>query len=231
MRPIPEKQLYPVVQRWMIRSFKCFKAMHNVGLNYSRCDVVGVRDVGGQLSGEIETICIEVKIHDEPFATASGQALGYRVYGNRVYLAYRRPKPFTDDQIAIASTLGIGLIWIRDIRCQEVLSSPFYRPLTRLNLRLLERMALGHCQICGSYFDIGNAESGGNRWANLALENVKKAIDDEKGIVFWNWEVGQRKKRLKIDLKRRDRVFESRFICADCVSRLLSKVAQFAGKG
>src|SRR5271156_4747245 len=121
MRKIPEKKLYPIVDEWMVRHFKCFKSMRNSGLRYSRCDVVGIRDVGGELSGEVETICIEVKKGAEPFATASGQAFGYRVYGNRVYLADRRMTTFTDDELAIASTLGIGLIQIRDKKCTEVL--------------------------------------------------------------------------------------------------------------
>ena len=132
--------------------------------------------------------------------------------------------PFTDDEIAIASTLGIGLIQIRDKQCLEILSSPLYRPLTRLNLLLLEKMAVGHCQVCGSYFDIGDVVGGVNRYANVTRENFRKAIQENKGIIFWNWEVSKRKKRLKIDRKTGDLTYERRFICPDCVSRVLSKV-------
>jgi len=71
----------------MERHFRCFTSAANVGLQYSRADVFGVRDIGGILSGEVETICIEVKGGTEPFATACGQTLGYSVYANRVYLA------------------------------------------------------------------------------------------------------------------------------------------------
>ncbi len=82
-----EAELYPAVERYLRKHFRCFSAGTNVGLRYSRVDVIGVKDVGGDLSGEVETIAIEVKRGAEPFATASGQALGYQVYANRVYLA------------------------------------------------------------------------------------------------------------------------------------------------
>src|SRR5207302_7792478 len=82
-----ESSLYPIVEKWMRKHFRCFKASINVGLAYSRVDVLGVRDIGGDLSGEIETIAIEVKRGSEPFAAASGQALWCEVYVNRVYLA------------------------------------------------------------------------------------------------------------------------------------------------
>jgi hypothetical protein len=62
MSKIPsEKDLYPLVEKWMKRHFLCFKTAINTGLKYSRVDVLGIRDVGGDLSGEVETIVIEVK--------------------------------------------------------------------------------------------------------------------------------------------------------------------------
>lgn len=95
MRKPREKSLYPLVERWLKRHYRCFATGINTGLRYSRIDVVGVRDVGGDLSGEVESIVVEVKRGTEPFATASGQALGYRVYVNRIYLADYRLSPFT----------------------------------------------------------------------------------------------------------------------------------------
>ncbi len=50
------------------------------------------------MSGDTETISIEVKRGSEPFATACGQALGYRIYANRVYLADKREGSFNSDQ-------------------------------------------------------------------------------------------------------------------------------------
>ncbi len=43
------------------KHFLCFKTGLNTGLKYGRIDVVGVRDIGDDLSGEVEIIAIEVK--------------------------------------------------------------------------------------------------------------------------------------------------------------------------
>ena len=103
-----EVAYYPQVERWAKKHFGFFKTAINRGLRYGRIDVLGVRDVGGDLSGEIESIAIEVKRGRTPFAVACGQTLGYRVYTNRVYLADIRSTCFTADETHIASNLGIG---------------------------------------------------------------------------------------------------------------------------
>ncbi|MBI1335892.1 MAG: hypothetical protein GC164_02900 [Phycisphaera sp.] len=206
----------------MKRHFKCFDSRINCGLKYSRCDVVGIRDVGGELSGETETICIEVKRGTEPFATASGQALGYRVYGNRVYLADVRANKFSNDELAIASTLGIGLIHIsKKMHCTEVLSSPYYNPMTRLNLLLLQRMAIAQCRLCGTFFRTGDEN---NRNKFVTRENLKNAIKYEKGMIFWNWDLGQRKAKLGIEHTKGTTTWERRYICPDCISRVLIQI-------
>jgi hypothetical protein len=146
-----EVEYYQPVARWVTKRFQCFKTVTNKGLKYGRIDVIGFRDVGGDLSGEIETIAVEVKLGGStPFALASGQTLGYRVFANRVYLAVVRREPISSDEIQIASNLGIGLIRIAGKACKEELSSPYYRPLTKLNLQLLESVGLGHCQFAGA---------------------------------------------------------------------------------
>src|SRR5881409_2109423 len=117
------KEAYPVVERGLRRRFRCFRTDINKGLAHGRMDVVGVRDMGGDLSGAIETIAVEVKRGSFPCANACGQTLGYKVYANRVYLADLRSEPFTSAQIHIASHLGIGLIQIRRSGCIEVVSS------------------------------------------------------------------------------------------------------------
>jgi hypothetical protein len=228
MRKPREKSLYPLVERWLKRHYRCFATGINTGLRYSRIDVVGVRDVGGDLSGEVESIVVEVKRGTEPFATASGQALGYRVYVNRIYLADYRLSPFTFDEIHIASHIGIGLIQIRARKCIEVLSSPHYKPITKLNLALMERLALGFCQICNSVFRIG--EDKHHQFANLARENFKLAFDKGKGLMFWNQEVANRKNRLGIRQTQDGSTYERRFICPDCVDNLLSQFSLYKEK-
>ncbi len=204
----------------MRRRFLCFRVAINKGLQFSRIDVLGIRDVGGDFSGEVETIAVEVKRGSTPFTNACGQALGYRVYANRVYLADLRDEPFNQDQILIASTLGIGLVQIKGAKCHEVLSSPVYVPIVKLQLGLFEALRLGRCQFCGSLFKIGDPE-GGSRYTNVCRENIRRAIKEGKGLVFWNRELSERKGKLGL---RGDgsKTYERRFICPDSVSCVLA---------
>ncbi len=214
-----ESTLYPVVEKWMKRHFHCFKTGINTGLRFSRIDVFGIRDLGGDLASDVETIAIEVKRGTAPFATASGQTLGYKVYVHRVYLADYRDTPFSPDELNIANALGIGLIRINGNRCMEVLSSPKYEPISSLHFSLLEGMALGRCQICESIFETGEK---GRRYANITRENIDKAIEEEKGVMFWNREVSERK--AKLGLRSGRYVYERRFVCPDCVWSLFSQL-------
>jgi hypothetical protein len=222
MKTQREKAAYPIIRNWMKRHFLCFKSDINKGLKHGRADVIGIRDIGGDLSGEVETIAIEIKRGTSPFATASGQTLGYNVSANRVYLADRRAKSFTQDELQIASHLGIGLIQIRNKKCTEVLSSPFYRPIQRFNFALLENLGLGKCQLCGSFFEIGTIEK---THANLTREKVKQAILKEKGIMFWNEEVATRKDKVGLRPSPQGIVWERRFICPECVRNFISQLS------
>lgn len=224
MKRPKEKDLYPRVERWLKRNHRCFATGVNTGLRYSRPDVIGVRDVGGDLSGEVESIIVEVKRGTQPFATASGQALGYKVYANRVYLADFRTHPFLPEEMHIASHLGIGLIQITRTRCAECLSSPYYDPITKLNLALLEKLALGYCQLCGSLFQIGKP---GHSFANVTRQNLRQAFAKEKGLMFWNQEVAKRKERLGVRSTGDDTSYERRFLCPDCVESVLSQLSPF----
>jgi hypothetical protein len=219
-----EKEYYPLVARWLKRHFLCFRVAINKGLRYGRIDVIGIRDIGGDLCGEVETIAIEVKRGSTPFANACGQTFGYSVYANRVYLADLRSERFSQDETFIASNLGIGLIQIKGKRCKEALSSPYYQPVQKMRLRLLESLRLGRCQLCESIFEIGKLE-GSRVYANLTRENVKRAIQDRKGLMFWNREVADRKRRLGIrGSKEDDTTFERRFFCPDCVEAVISQL-------
>ncbi len=220
-----EKTYYPLVERWLKRHFSCFKSAMNKGLRFGRIDVIGLRDVGGNLSGDIETIAVEVKRDKTPFANACGQTFGYSVYANRIYLADLRANSFTQEEVFIASHLGIGLIQIKGMKCTEVLSSPYYDPIAKMQLGLLESLGFGRCQLCNSVFQIGHPEKG-NRFSNLCRENVQQAIKLERGIIFWNQEVAERKQRLGIQYKEGDTsIYERRFICPDCVCRVISQLS------
>jgi len=211
-----EKEYYPIVSKFLEKKYQCFKSEINTGLRHSRADVIGIRDIGGDLTGEIETIIVEVKRGSEGFATCAGQTFGYTVYANRVFLADKRAKGFTEEEIQIASHLGIGLIQI-DIKnkCSVVLTSPYYKPMTKLNSSLLEKMCLGKCQLCDSYIEIGDEK---NRYTKVSKENFIKSIVDEKGLMFWNREIGSRKEIRGIRIGKENTTYERRFLCYDCVN-------------
>jgi hypothetical protein len=212
-KKLQEKDFYPIVAKWLKNSKHCFQTEINSGLSYGRIDVYGVRDIGGDHSGEIESISVEVKRGSEAFGTASGQALGYKVYAHRVYLADVRDSMFSDDEISIANHLGIGLIQIKGTKCTEILTSPVYKPLTRLHLRLLENLGLGICQLCGCCFESGSKSQHFSKVAN----NMNNAIEQKKGLLFWNVPVGERKKKLTHPDNTQDLSFERRVLCQDCV--------------
>lgn len=216
-----EKTYYGIVAKWLKKTHHCFKTAENTGLKFSRADVIGIRDIGGDLTGEIETIIIEVKRGSEAFGTASGQAYGYIVYANRVYLADRRDNGFTQEEIQIASHLGIGLILIdKNKKCHEVLSSPYYKPMIKENTALLEKLRLVMCQLCHSFVETGDERG---RFSYLEKKNLNKAVDNEKGLLFWNYSVANRKKNIVTRFGKEykeDNTYERRVICEDCVQML-----------
>lgn len=210
-----ENEHYPTVAKWVKRHFRCFRAEINRGLRYGRIDIFAIRDVGGDFSGAFETIAVEVKCGSR-FVNAAGQAVGYRVYANRVYLAESREKPFNRDELLIATNLGIGLVQIRGTKCREVLSSPVYQPITELQLRLLEKLHLGVCTLCNCVFDLGSST-----WRNICSEDVRRAIEKKKGLLYGLREVDQR--RDKLGLGRGTKFIETRrFVCHDCVALVLA---------
>lgn len=211
-----ESDLYPRLARWLKSSYGCFATKINFGPRHSRVDVLGIRDVGGDLSGEVETIAIEVKRGGQPFGTTSGQTRGYAIYADRVYLADFRRNGFNREELDIAGALGIGLIQVTSTSCKEVLSSPRHEPISRLQLRVFEKMGYGRCCVCQSLFSIGAGEREFN-FTNLSRAGISKAAEREKGLVFWNHAVGERK-----SAKHRtgDVTYERRFICSDCVANL-----------
>jgi hypothetical protein len=211
----PERRYYRKVKKWMEDRFLCFIAEINKGLrDYGIPDIVGVRDVGGDLSGDVETIIIEVKRGDDPFPKACGQTLSYNIYANRVYLADVKPNTFTPEDLQIAGHLGIGLIQIRKSGCVEVLSSPFYTPILRINLLLSESLGLARCGLCNSFFRTRDEKDSSSK---VTREDLARAIRKEKGLVFWNYELADRKEKL-----RGLAGYGRRFVCPGCVAQLFT---------
>ena len=136
-----ESDLYGKVQDWVVSAdgLRCEKAWGNEGLQEARPDVTGLRHAGGHLRGDFELITIEVKKSSSQFLTSAGQAAAYGVYADRAYLCCpRADKPFDEDNVDIASHLGIGLIEIDgNKKVNRVLAAPACQPIPRKREELL----------------------------------------------------------------------------------------------
>lgn len=183
-----------------------------------------LRDAGGRLSGRAEVISIEVKRGRQPFATTVGQASGYSVYADRTYLAEYRPDGFDDNQISIASRLGVGLIQLtgeEEVRITEVLSAPLREPLDGLRLEVIEKLGHSLCTICGSLFE---SHYPGKAAPTLVPQqdgvlDMAKAVREYKGVVYW---LGEQAFRAKGN-KDEDRIYHRRYVCPDCVAGLFQQ--------
>ncbi|MFN3655508.1 MAG: hypothetical protein ACK4TO_09350, partial [Candidatus Nitrosotenuis sp.] len=96
--------------------------------------------------------------------------------------------------------------------------------MSSLNLRLLEKLMLGRCQFCSSFFQIGDIRSG-QRYSNLSRENLEKAMKEKKGLMFWNYEVAERKDRLGLRPLNSAATYERRFVCPECVEVFIAQIS------
>jgi len=207
-----EREHYPSVERFLEKRFSCFATGQDRGTKFGRVDVVGVRDIGKSLAGAVKVIAVEVKAGNQPFNTAVGQAYSYSVYAERCYLADVRSRPFSLDEVDIASSLGVGLLLIRENgNVSEVLASPVHKPLIHMQAELLSKLGYSRCVICGTAFRCGNEQ---NR-DKYVKRYVEKAWKREQGLVYW---LHQRKQ------PGEDR--ERRYICVDCINALYGEVLQ-----
>jgi len=110
------------------------------------------------------------------------------MFANRIYLAEQRPNTFSQEEVEIAGHLGVGLIRITGTKYHKELSSPHYRPITLINLPLIERLGLGVCQLCGTVFATSQ-DPKRNNYSNLHKKNLIKAVNDERRPMFWNYEL------------------------------------------
>lgn len=217
-----ERDLYEPVARFVKRTFNCFAIGVNVGLRHGRIDVVGLRDVGGDLAGRDEMIAVEVKRGTQPFATCAGQTLGYSIYAEECYLAdYRPTKGFTTDEETIARRLGIGLIRIRSATKMEVvLSAPNQEPIDRLRTSLCEHLGYSRCAVCANLFARGTAPGGFQnvvRQEKNTRKSLERAVTDEKGIMYWLYDSEKARGR-----RTGDTTYRRRYVCPDCTAALFA---------
>jgi len=215
-----EADHYPRVERWVKQQFGCWQTAINTGPKVGRIDVVGVRDVGGDLSGRSEVIAVEVKAGTQVFATSAGQAHGYSVMADRCYLAdLRGTRPaFSDTELLIAGRLGIGLIALRPSgRVEECLTAPPNDPIEELRLQVIEKLGLALCSLCGTLFK--RSLEGTNDWKGVTRSGNNRGPNDAAGVGrgFMWWLTTAANGR---DKKLREAVYWRRYLCPDCTWNL-----------
>ena len=218
-----ESDLYPTVSEWMGSEAgpDCYKTWTNKGLGDVRPDVIGLRHAGGNLRGDFELITIEVKMSSKRFLTSAGQTGAYGVYADRAYLCcLRGDKPFDDDDIDIASHLGIGLLEIDGHKkVERVLAAPVRQPIPRKRQELIESLGYSVCQICGTPFPHSGDPEVRKSWKGLVRgdsRHLSDAVKKKKSYVWWlqNWSIGLKR------LDAKDLVYDRRYLCSDCVKWL-----------
>lgn len=208
---IIESDLYPTVKKYLDKKYSksslCSKI--NIGIKSGTIDVVLVRGIFGDLSQSCEVISVEVKADKNRFLNYIGQALGYSILSDRCHLAI--PGKFSQNDIDIASTLGIGLIEIGENSCKQIIDSKLFSPIEHLRLKLLNKLKINRCTICNSYFF---ASKNPNR-------RLFDAIKNERGYVYWLIDQDQTACEKGID--NREYAYRRRFICKDCIQQLIAK--------
>lgn len=219
-----EHDLYPHVERWVKKHYRCWATGINTGLKSGRIDVVGVRDIGGDLSGKSEVVAIEVKAGTQVFTTSAGQAYGYSVMADRCYLAdlRRGGSPFSPDELMIAERLGIGLLAIRgNNQVDLVLSAPLAQPIDELRLQVLEKLGLADCSLCGTLFR-RNGRGGANSFQGVVRSSdrngLAEAAGKNRGYMWWLTAAADER-----DRSQRQQYYWRRYLCRDCSRALMPR--------
>jgi hypothetical protein len=213
-----ESLLYGCVEDFLkSESFGCFKTAQRVGTSFvGIADVVGARDVGGDVRGDIEITAVEVKTGRSNFGKILGQALGYSLFAHKCYLAvpFFSDGTFSLEQRELATRLGVGLLEIKKpygaLRCSEALTSPNHVPHGHQMETLLRRgLGLIRCGFCG--FQVDNSS---------VTTSWKKAVDKRKAYLSW-----RKPDRTLLFSRRKKGDWRRLYLCSDCVEELWKGLA------
>lgn len=221
-----ESDLYGPVERWAKSHFGCFATGVNKGTEYGRVDVIGLRQIPGDLSADTEFICIEVKKGTQPFLNALGQAAAYSLYGDYSYLAdYRPDGPFSEEERVLAERLGIGLIRInKRIEISLTSTARQTRPVENLRLQIADQLGFVRCVLCGTFFP---RSADGKKWGNLqrhigSRQTMISGIENGKGLVYWPDDASHQDVTHKVR-HNDDLNYNRRFMCNTCADLFLTK--------
>jgi len=213
-----ESFFYPRVKEFLESdAFGCFKAEIRIGTSFiGIADVVGVRDIGGDVRGDVEVIAVEVKKTLGNFGKILGQALGYSLFAHKCYLAipFMNDGTFSIEQKELATRLGVGLLEIsksRGIwRCTEALTSANHTPFNHQMETLLRRgLGLIRCSFCGIFKEAGSI-----------TDSWSAALKKNKAYLIW-----RKPDRKLLFSRRRKGDWRRIYICPECVKELWEGLA------
>lgn len=215
-----EKKLYKIVEEFARTEFGCGTVKQQVGAQLGKVDVIGAREIHGDLGTHTEIIAFEVKEEHAAFLSAIGQARAYSIYAHKCYLAYkkRNSNAFTFEEIDIASQLGVGLIEIRGNGCKVISTSAAYSPRDSYTLAILNKIGLFRCTLCHATYSKNDVMDINPKEINLDKAppyagQLKKAIKNKKNAAYYLFQM-----YLQRDDDERKYVYDRRYICKDCVS-------------
>jgi hypothetical protein len=221
-----EARLYKSIEDFVYRHFGCHAVKQQVGTQFGKVDIMGLRETSGDFAAGGELIAIEVKEENAAFLTAIGQAFAYSLYAHRCYLAVRKRygNKFTPDEIDIATQFGVGLIEIKNNKCNVILTSKSFAPQEKFILHILDKLNLFKCTICSGIYhqkDVFSVNQPGPidlKKKSKYVGRLKDAIGERKNVRFWLYELYNLRK------DKRAYVYDRRFICKDCVSIFASVI-------
>lgn len=207
-----ESQLYEKVEQFVSKQFGCLMVGTDRGTEFGRMDVVGVREIEGDLASNFEIIGVEVKQAEDKFLNSAGQAKGYSIYANRCYLA--KEDGFSEEEMEIARVLGIGLVEVRG-RVREILSSPLHTPSPVWQRKVLRRLDLVECTICGTIFPDEETTGSSRSSKEAIMRSLKRALERNQAYRYFLFDYNKRHKS-----DSREYVHQKRYVCKDCLQAL-----------
>jgi hypothetical protein len=178
---------------------------------------VGVRDVGGDVRGDVEVVAVEVKTATSNFGKIMGQALGYSLFAHKCYLAtlLGKNEGYSEEQKELATRLRVGLLEIRrgatgGWKCRESLTSGNHDPQGHQLETLLRRgFNLARCSFCGFFAD-----------SSSVTQSWYSAV--RKKSMYLSWIKADRDLLFS---RRRTTDWRRVYVCRDCVNELWQGLA------
>lgn len=216
-----EKELYPLVDKFLVDEFGCDSTKLNTGTKYGHIDVLGLRERRSDFASQTELLAIEVKRGGTRFLNFIGQAVAYSLYAHRVYLAWERPKGegFTQEEIDIASKFGVGLLAISTKgKISLVASSSEFTPERHHLLQAINKLDYFECTLCRSFYpkepsvpinqpgEINPKEDPGY------VGSFHKAVVSRKPALYYLFQLAEARGDERLY------TYDKRFICKDCCS-------------